>query len=101
MRMCTEHKPLRVVRTAQHYTNLAVRHVIQGGTRRSVPYRHSQQGKWSLGLQRRGPTGLIIQPHPCPSSQRTLSGDGLMDQTVVSAHRADQALPLTNTTTQC
>jgi len=36
------------------------------------PSRRNQQGKWLIGLQRPGPTRLIIQLRPCPSSQLML-----------------------------
>jgi len=47
-----------------------------GGAWCIVPFRHSQQGKWPIGLQRPGPTELIIQPRPCPSFQHTLESLG-------------------------
>ena len=57
-----------------------------------------REGKRLIGLQRRGPTGLIINTAPplskLPAYAGVSLGMALWTQPAVSAYGADQALPL-------
>ena len=62
---------------AKHHLDTPPKFVTwMGGAWRRVPSRRSQQGKWPIGLQRSGPTGLIIQPTlvQAPSTRWSLWG---------------------------